>query len=71
MYDYEYTDARSELTTMKSSAEDGSLQDLDGREATMEIFKSSFGLLDILFLLAGISTAFKMAREGRSIRSRF
>lgn len=35
-----------------------------GGFATSEVFKASFGWIDILFLLLGVSTAFRMASEG-------
>lgn len=35
-----------------------------GSFATTEVFKASFGWLDLLFLLLGVSTAYRMAAEG-------
>ncbi|MDO6746229.1 hypothetical protein [Gilvimarinus sp. 1_MG-2023] len=73
LYDFrrEVLDNREQLAALINSVNDGTAKEKYGLESTINAFKASFGFIDILFLLFGVSTAFKMAREGRSIRSRF
>lgn len=69
-YREEIAASRDEVSDFITSIESGTTQETYGRQVTMETFTSLFSLIDILFILAGVTTAFKMAREGRSLRSK-
>jgi len=54
----------SEMAAASASGEDGAMRNALGTFSTIAVFISLWGLMDILFLLVGAASAFRLASEG-------